>query len=101
MRTVDPTIAYKAVRAGHSKYVRAEPIAALYEQGRVHHLGRFPEMEEQMCCFVPGQYEGSPDRMDALVWAVTVLYFETVFEEKQQEHPEIAYQRWREKVFRY
>jgi len=54
-----------------------------------------------MCCFVPGQYEGSPDRMDALVWAVTVLYFETVFEEKQQEHPEIAYQRWREKVFRY
>jgi phage terminase large subunit-like protein len=101
LRTVDGQVAYKAVRASHNKYVRAEPIAALYEQGRVHHVGRFPEMEEQMCCFVPGQYEGSPDRMDALVWALWELFFQTHFIEEQKEHPEIAYQRWRERVFRY
>jgi hypothetical protein len=46
---------------------------SLYEQGKVHHVGPFPELEEQMCSFVPGESEGSPDRMDALVWALTEL----------------------------
>lgn len=75
LRQVDPQISYRAVRATHGKRVRAEPVAALYEQGRVHHVGAFPELEKQMCRFVAGTADGikSPDRMDALVWAVTDL----------------------------
>ena len=73
IRTVDPDIAYKAVKASRGKTVRAEPIAALYEQGRVHHLGLFPALEDQMCSFTPDQFEGSPDRVDALVWCLTEL----------------------------
>ena len=60
------------MRATRGKIARAEPIAALYEQGRVHHAGRFPELEEEMTGFTPSSSE-SPDRLDALVWAVTVL----------------------------
>ena len=52
--------------------MRAEPISALYEQSRVHHVGMFAELEDQQCDFVPGESE-SPDRMDALVWALTEL----------------------------
>jgi phage terminase large subunit-like protein len=73
IRAVSPNVAFHAVRASRGKGVRAEPIAALYEQGRVHHVGSFPEMEEQMCSYVPGITTKSPDRMDALVWAVTEL----------------------------
>lgn len=62
---------FKPVRASRGKYTRAEPVAALYEQGRVHHVGAFPELEDQMTTWVPGQK--SPDRMDALVWALTEL----------------------------
>jgi len=52
-----------------------EPISALYEQGKVHHVGDFPDLEDQMCNFTPSGYlgEGSPDRADALVWALTEL----------------------------
>ena len=92
LRTVDPRIAYRPVHASHGKYVRAEPISASYEQGTVHHVGRFPELEEQMCCYVPGQYEGSPDRMDALVWAVTELLFNTRLVEIEDEEDD-AFQR--------
>ena len=52
--------------------LRAEPIAALYEQGRVHHMGVFGELEQQMCSYV-GQLKPSPDRLDALVWGLTEL----------------------------
>ena len=69
IRTVGPSVSYKAVHASRGKQIRAEPIAALYEQGKVHHLGTFPLLEDQMCEWVPGQK--SPDRMDALVWAIT------------------------------
>jgi phage terminase large subunit-like protein len=69
IRTVDPNISYLAVHASRGKVTRAEPIASLYEQGRVHHVGTFPELEDQMCRWVPG--EKSPDRMDALVWGLT------------------------------
>ena len=72
IRTVDPDAAFKAVRATRGKAVRAEPIAALYEQGKVHHVGFFPELEDQQCSYVPGD-SASPDRMDALVWALTDL----------------------------
>jgi len=71
LRNIDRNIPYEAVRASRGKQIRAEPIAALYEQGRVHHVGRFPRLEEQMCNWIPG--EKSPDRMDALVWAISHL----------------------------
>ena len=72
VRTVDPDIAFKPVRATRGKATRAEPVAALYEQGKVHHVGFFPELEDEMCSYVPGDTR-SPDRMDALVWALTDL----------------------------
>jgi len=64
-------VAYKAVRASRGKVTRAEPVSALYEQGCVHHVGSFPVLEDQLCDWMPGQ--PSPDRLDALVWAVTDL----------------------------
>lgn len=75
IRTVDRNVAYKEVTASRGKVVRAEPIAALYEQGRVSHVGSFPMLEDQMCQMAPDGYvgEGSPDRVDALVWALTEL----------------------------
>ncbi len=71
IRTVDKNVAYNAVHASKGKHIRAEPVSALYEQGRVHHVGFFPDLEDQMCDWVPG--DNSPDRLDALVWAVTEL----------------------------
>jgi phage terminase large subunit-like protein len=72
LRSSHPDISYRAVRAGRSKIARAEPIAALYEQNRVRHAGRFPELEEQMTGFTPDAAY-SPDRLDALVWAMHAL----------------------------
>lgn len=71
VRSVDPTVAYTSVTASRGKQTRAEPISALYEQGKVHHVGSFPLLEDQMCSWTPG--EKSPDRMDALVWGLTHL----------------------------
>ena len=73
LRVVAPNLPFRAVRATDNKYTRAEPVAALYEQGRVHHLGAFPDLEDQLCSYVPRLVRKSPDRMDALVWAVTEL----------------------------
>ena len=75
LHTVDPAVPVKAVRASRGKWLRAEPVAALYQQGRVRHAGRFPELEDEMCDFGPDGLPGgrSPDRMDALVWAITEL----------------------------
>ncbi len=72
---IDATVAVVAVRATRGKWLRAEPVAALYEQGRVRHVGSFPELEDEMCDFGPdGLSTGrSPDRLDALVWALTAL----------------------------
>lgn len=63
----------KAVRATRGKTIRAEPISALYEEGKVHHVGRFSEMESEMCSFTGGTADDSPNRLDALVWALTEL----------------------------
>jgi len=63
---------YKAVQASRGKAVRAEPISALYEQGRVHHVGNFAALEDELCEWVPGEGT-SPNRLDALVWALTEL----------------------------
>jgi len=73
IRTVDggENVSYRKVNASRGKFIRAEPIASLYEQGRIHHVGTFPELEDQMCQWTPG--EKSPDRLDALVWAFTEL----------------------------
>jgi phage terminase large subunit-like protein len=73
VRTADPTVAVKLVNASRGKQVRAEPIAALYEQGKVHHVGAFPDLEDQLCTWDPGDYTDSPDRLDALVWALSEL----------------------------
>lgn len=62
---------YKKVHASRGKLTRAEPVSALYEQGMIHHVGSFAELEDQMCTWIPG--ETSPDRMDALVWLFTEL----------------------------
>ncbi len=72
LKTIDPKIPFKAVHASRGKATRAEPISALYEQGKVHHFGTFPELEDQLCEWVPG-VEKSPDRLDALVWALSML----------------------------
>jgi phage terminase large subunit-like protein len=73
----DRTVPVVAVRATRTKWLRAEPIAALYEQGRVKHAGVFPALEDEMCDFgLDGLSNGrSPDRLDALVWALTSLSF--------------------------
>jgi predicted phage terminase large subunit-like protein len=72
MRQVDSTVSVKKVTATRGKQLRAEPISSLYEQGRVHHVGYFAELEMQMCEWTPQSNE-SPDRLDALVWAITEL----------------------------
>jgi phage terminase large subunit-like protein len=81
LRVLDPNLSFAAVHASRGKITRAEPVAALYEQGRVHHLGIFPQLEDQMCNLARGGFDQterlragwSPDRVDALVWALTDL----------------------------
>lgn len=75
LRTVDRNVPFTAVRASRGKATRAEPIAALYEQGRVHHVGGMPELEDQLASFTADGYQGdgSPDRADAAVWALSDL----------------------------
>jgi phage terminase large subunit-like protein len=53
LRAIDRNVAYESVRATRGKFTRAEPVSALYEQGKVHHVGKFPELEEQLCAFTP------------------------------------------------
>lgn len=72
IRNIDINIPYRSVRASRGKIVRAEPISALYEQKRVHHIGVFSELESQMCTYT-GDTAESPDRLDALVWGLSEL----------------------------
>ena len=77
LRTIRPTLPVLRPNAGEGKKARAEPIVAMYEQGRIHHIGdpaQFAALEDQMTTWVPGQSKkDSPDRVDALVWALTEL----------------------------
>lgn len=75
LRQVDPGVPVTPVHATRGKYLRAEPVAVLYSQGRVRHVGAFPELEDEMTDFAPGGLASgrSPDRLDALVWALTHL----------------------------
>jgi phage terminase large subunit-like protein len=79
MRQIDETVPIRKVHASRGKYLRAEPVAALYEQGRISHVGCYEELEDQMCDFGPGGLSNgkSPDRLDALVWAMTDLMLNT------------------------
>ena len=78
IRAISPNTPYRAVRATRSKLIRAEPVAALYERGKIYHVGEFSQLEDQMCSFTTGfdrKAAGySPDRVDALVWAFTDLF---------------------------
>jgi phage terminase large subunit-like protein len=77
IRVQDPRVAYKSVNASRGKVTRAEPIAALYEQRKIHHVGSFPELEDQLCSFTcdfdRARAGSSPYRLDSLVWALTEL----------------------------
>ena len=79
LRQIDPGVAVQKVRATRGKWLRAEPVAALYAEGRVSHVGTYPQLEDQMCAFgADGLASGrSPDRLDALVWALTSLLLGT------------------------
>jgi phage terminase large subunit-like protein len=68
---VDPKVPVTLVHATRGKAVRAEPIAAMYEKGKCHHVGHFPFLEDELCLWIPG--DKSPNRLDALVWAFTDL----------------------------
>jgi predicted phage terminase large subunit-like protein len=72
IRTVRRSISYRKVHASRGKQIRAQPVAALYEQGKVSHVESFPELEEQLTSWTP-ESGTSPDRLDALVWALTEL----------------------------
>lgn len=78
LKTADRSVPVKLVHASRGKVVRAEPISALYEQGRIHHVGRHDKLEDQMCEFsidnVRNSATGSPDRVDALVWGLTEIF---------------------------
>lgn len=76
IRAANPDVPYREVTASRGKVVRAEPVASLYEQGKIHHIGYFPEIEDQLCGMTTSGYGGlkSPDRADALVWGFTELF---------------------------
>lgn len=76
IKAIDPNIPFKMVHASRGKIIRAEPIANLYEQGRVHHVGELPELEDEQCSYSPQMEEegkNSPNHLDACVWGLTVL----------------------------
>ena len=82
---IDARVPVKKVYASRGKYVRAEPVSVLYAEGRVAHVGEYPDLERQMCDFAAdGLAHGkSPDRLDALVWAITEL----MLTDKARPHP--------------
>ena len=78
LNTVKPNLPIRIVHASRSKQARAEPVAALYEQGKITHLEPFPALEDQLCTWEPLSGDESPDRLDALVWAMTDLMLKHV-----------------------
>lgn len=74
VRTIDSRVSYRAVHASRGKVARAEPVSALYEQGKVHHVGAFPQMEDELCEYTGDSGDPSPNRYDAVVWAITELF---------------------------
>ena len=84
-------VPFKEVKASRGKVVRAEPIAALYEDGKIHHVGAFPALEDEMVSFTTAGYmgDGSPDRTDALIWALTELFPRVVVSDEKVEPVEV------------
>ncbi len=80
IRSVDPTIPIRLVHASRGKHIRAQPVASLYEQGRVHHIGQFPQLEDQLAFFTFEGYmgDGSPNNADAAIWALTDLLIKPI-----------------------
>jgi len=89
LRAVDRSLPIKLVHASRGKIIRAEPVSALYEQNRIHHVGTFDELEDQMCTFSIDNFRtngmGSPDRVDALVWGFTELFEKIVGRRKSSQ----------------
>lgn len=73
IRNIDKSISYTSVHASRGKVIRAEPVVALYEQKKIHHVGLFPKLEDQMTTWAGKKGEKSPDRVDALVWLIAFL----------------------------
>jgi len=73
INSIDPNVPVKLVTASRGKITRAEPVSSFYEQFRVHHVGHFPQLEDQMTTYVGDPKQKSPDRMDAMVWVITAL----------------------------
>lgn len=84
IQTAGPRVPYKIVTATRGKHIRAEPFSALYEQGKIRHVGNFHELEEEMCCFSTAGYTGdkSPNRADAWIWVLTELFAGIIKEKK-------------------
>jgi len=82
IKQVDKDVPVKLVHASRGKYVRAEPVSAKYEKNKVHHVGAFPQLEDELCLWLPGDKK-SPNRLDALVWAITDLIGESFFNDTQ------------------
>lgn len=78
IKQVDKNVPIKLVHASRGKFVRAEPVSAKYEKNKVHHVGSFPQLEDELCLWLPG--DKSPNRLDALVWAMTDLMGESIFD---------------------
>lgn len=93
-RSIDRSLPITLVHASKGKHVRAEPISALYEQGRVHHVGRFDKLEDQMCLFsidnIRDNNTGSPDRVDALVWGLTNLFDKITGRARRKRDPNVV-----------
>jgi phage terminase large subunit-like protein len=73
LTSIEPKAVIKEVWASQGKYARAEPVAAIYEQKRIHHVGMFAALEDELCSWVPGEGMPSPNRLDAAVWILTEL----------------------------
>lgn len=89
IQTSRPRTPYRSVTATRGKAIRAEPVAALYEQGRIRHVGYFRDLEDELVAFTTNGYTGdtSPNRADALVWAMTDLFGEIVAVKKKKQRP--------------
>jgi phage terminase large subunit-like protein len=87
VQTARPRTPFEAVTASRGKAVRAEPISALAEQGKIRHAGTFMQLEEELCSFTKGGYvgSGSPNRADAFVWAMTALFPALTRKERKDE----------------
>ena len=94
VRASNSAVSYIDVTASRGKVVRAEPISALYEQGKIHHIGYFPDIEDQLCGMSVSGYTGlrSPDRADALIWGFTDLFPQIT--RKQHSGKKIKFKGW-------